>query len=431
MKKLMPVIMAVLMVLSVYMLFSERLEAKNSFETFVQQARELGDTGVVMRSSKAYDDALAIKEDFDIEYERVEMFHKNGHFNSAMEYAEQLKEKYPKNVRSYELLLQLTREKEDYDDFFKLVKESKKRKLSSETIDKMVAEVRYVYELGYSSFDDVKIGSGGFWAVKKKDMWGYADASGSFAISNKFKTAMPFIGTVAAVEEADGSWYYIDTAGNKTLAPAVNGTITELGAYLELTAIAVDGKYGYYTNKYEHKFGSYDFAGNISDGLCAVKNEDVWQIMQKTGEPLLTTEFVDVILDEKDVAVRNERLFVAEEEGKYYMINKSGNKVSDSVYENAQLFLSKDPAAVQIDGKWGFVDTEGKIVIEPQYDDALSFVNGFAAVCKDGQWGYINTANEACVDFQFDGALNFNESGVSFVCDGEDWVPLKLFNTTY
>ena len=111
------------------------------------------------------------------------------------------------------------------------------------------------------------------------------------------------------------------------------------------------------------------------------------------------------------------------------MIDELGNKVSENTFNDAKVFLSELPAAVKIGDKWGFVDTTGALVIEAQYDDALSFVNGFAAVCKDGKWGYINTSNEICIEFQFDDALNFNENNVSFVKENDDWVVLTLLNT--
>ena len=48
-------------------------------------------------------------------------------------------------------------------------------------------------------------------------------------------------------------------------------------------------------------------------------------------------------------------------------------------------------AAVQKDGKWGYINTKGEQIIECKFDDTNYFNEGFAAVKKDGKWGYINT----------------------------------------
>ncbi|MEE8043841.1 MAG: WG repeat-containing protein [Thermodesulfobacteriota bacterium] len=41
--------------------------------------------------------------------------------------------------------------------------------------------------------------------------------------------------------------------------------------------------------------------------------------------------------------------------------------------------------------KWGFVNKKGEIVIEPQFENAVSFSGGLAIVeLGGGKWGYID-----------------------------------------
>ncbi len=47
--------------------------------------------------------------------------------------------------------------------------------------------------------------------------------------------------------------------------------------------------------------------------------------------------------------------------------------------------------------------------IAPQYEDAQEFSEGLAAVKKDGKWGYINEQGKVVVPFQYDVAYIFNE----------------------
>ena len=44
---------------------------------------------------------------------------------------------------------------------------------------------------------------------------------------------------------------------------------------------------------------------------------------------------------------------------------------------------------MKLQGKWGFADKTGKVVIQPQYKEVHSFSEGLAAVKKDSQWFYI------------------------------------------
>jgi hypothetical protein len=56
--------------------------------------------------------------------------------------------------------------------------------------------------------------------------------------------------------------------------------------------------------------------------------------------------------------------------------------------------FSEGLAAVQIGGKWGYIDKTGKIVIEPRtLNSAKDFHNGLAyIVTKNGEHGYIDKA---------------------------------------
>lgn len=431
MKKMMPVILAVLMVLSIYMLIDKRIETKNTYEGYIAEARELGEMGVVVRSAAAYDNALGINETGDLALEKGEMYFNNGHISSALAYAEELVDKYPKKIEVYEFLLKLYLQEKEYTSFFATVDEVSKRKLKSEIIDNMVSEIRYSYSLGYTDFEEAMNYSDGFWPVFEDGLWGYLDSSGRLAINLKYKNVNPFVMKVASVEEMDGTVYYIDAQGEKTNVPDMEGNITELGVYVNPIAIAVDDKYGYYTDKFEHKFGEYDYASSFNMGIAAVKNGTSWSFIKDNGELVSGNEYVDVIIDEKEVAFRNERAFVAFSEGEYYLIDTLENKITENSFDYAEMFLSEEPAAVKIGNKWGFVNLAGELVIDAQYDDAHSFINGFAAVCKGGKWGYIDTENNVCIDFVFDDALNFNEKGVSLVKNGDSWVSLTLYNTKY
>lgn len=76
-------------------------------------------------------------------------------------------------------------------------------------------------------------------------------------------------------------------------------------------------------------------------------------------------------------------------------------------------------AAVQKDGKWGYINTKGEQIVECKFDDAWGFIGGFAKVKKDGKWGYINTKGEQIIEYKFDDAYDFNEGFARVQKDGK------------
>lgn len=73
------------------------------------------------------------------------------------------------------------------------------------------------------------------------------------------------------------------------------------------------------------------------------------------------------------------------EEYKYYNFKFEEKQLSD-IFTSNTLFLSKK------DGKYGFVDKEGKVIVDYIYDDATEQNScGYAAIKKDGKWGSIDS----------------------------------------
>lgn len=73
---------------------------------------------------------------------------------------------------------------------------------------------------------------------------------------------------------------------------------------------------------------------------------------------------------------------------KYYNFKFEEKKESD-IFPNRTLFLSKK------DGKYGYVDKDGKVIVDYIYDDAMEQNDhGYAAVKKDGRWGSIDTKGQ-------------------------------------
>jgi hypothetical protein len=78
--------------------------------------------------------------------------------------------------------------------------------------------------------------------------------------------------------------------------------------------------------------------------------------------------------------------------------------------------------SVERDGKFGFIDRTGKVVIAPQFDSANDFHEGLALVISNGKKMFIDPAGKAVITPQFDIVDNFSE-GLAAVNIGQTRIP--------
>ena len=64
--------------------------------------------------------------------------------------------------------------------------------------------------------------------------------------------------------------------------------------------------------------------------------------------------------------------------------------VSEQILSSSLLKFSGDLFPVKQNGKYGYIDKTGKVIIEPRFDFADKFYEGFARVSVDGKEGFID-----------------------------------------
>lgn len=61
------------------------------------------------------------------------------------------------------------------------------------------------------------------------------------------------------------------------------------------------------------------------------------------------------------------------------------------------------------DGKYGYIDLTGKVVLPPTFEFAKEFKDGLAIVQKEGKYGFINKEGKLLIDYRYDNAFDFSE----------------------
>jgi hypothetical protein len=91
----------------------------------------------------------------------------------------------------------------------------------------------------------------------------------------------------------------------------------------------------------------------------------------------------------------------------------------DPSFDAAGLF-HEGLAPVKVDGSWGLIDRNGRMVVKPQYDGVLGGSDGRFAVLKDGLWGYVTSGGALTIEPRFEAVRPFKD-GVAAVKAGGLW----------
>jgi len=170
----------------------------------------------------------------------------------------------------------------------------------------------------------------------------------------------------------------------------------------------------------------YEYVSAVNSGTAIAKSGGQWIRIDSSGAPIAGQAYADVILDDREFFNRNERYF-AKEGDLFALYNLEGEIVGGERFEDARLFTDKGFAAVRKDGQWGFINTDGAMVIPPAYDSARSFSNGLAAVKIGDKWGFIDSAGNLVIEAAFDDAKDFSSRGSCFVKTEAIWRLLLLY----
>lgn len=112
--------------------------------------------------------------------------------------------------------------------------------------------------------------------------------------------------------------------------------------------------------------------------------------------------------------------------GKFGYVDSNGNMAVPPTFDEAEPF-SEGLAAVRIGDKWGFVDASGRMVIDAKFDDTVRsgflgtthtgpgpFSEGLAAARVGDAWGYVDRTGELVIAARFSEAGPFRD-GVALV----------------
>lgn len=93
---------------------------------------------------------------------------------------------------------------------------------------------------------------------------------------------------------------------------------------------------------------------------------------------------------------------MAQKDTMYGFIDRQGNVLIPFVYEQCFGKFDNGLCGIRQNGKWGFIDSTGKEIIAPQYEEVRRFQSEITGVKKDGKFGFINRQGKLVVPYQYE-----------------------------
>lgn len=164
---------------------------------------------------------------------------------------------------------------------------------------------------------------------------------------------------------------------------AINGYYDESG----LRRFSHDGKYGF-MDEIGNVFiePQFERTYSFSSGLAPIMSNHHFGFINVYGDVVVQPEYTHVgqFVDNRVVA----------HDGKTYVILNSDGEVVHRFDDARVVFMTFEEGLVPFsseDELWGFVNSDGEVVIAPQFELAQPFLNGFARVRARGEWFYIRS----------------------------------------
>lgn len=476
-------------VMAIYNVATYKYESKKEkYNNTLKAAVEYESQDLCEKAIEEYQTLLSLTDTYETRMKIVELYdkgYKSREYVKADDEIDFLIDtigRYPNEAQAYEKLIEIyfyDNEFQDCADYIELARQSG---VKSDYIENAYKTVRKLYDYSSTDFENVVYCPAGSyflcWYAEKEDSPYYGsnnytlyDAGGANLVSGHALDMSPVTGdyyflkeygyfedrdglkeineeTAKLIEEGlkEDSIYEkkvytsLESCDGTRVVNLSDGLVSEtgIGDGLICCKDPKSGKLNYYDATGKEILSGYETAGKFNNGLACVKksaNGEYFDIIGTDGKNRLEN-----VKDIKQNALKecstNDRMFVKyDDASSYVMVSKVTDRKGER-YETIEGFECDDAdlfidgaAAFEKDGKWGFVDTSGKVVIEPQYEEARSFSNGLAAVRIKGKWGFINSDNEIIIEPDFIDAGYFSSEGMCFVnkIQGEPWQRIKMY----
>lgn len=226
------------------------------------------------------------------------------------------------------------------------------------TLEIIDSTKKVILNKGFDSVEAIKLDN---FIITQNGKYGVINTKGEKVIDTKYQD-IKFAFSDHYITELDNKYGVIDNTGKNV----IDYNYTKID-YIESGDFLVAEKTDFTTDVIDRNFnialnGVIISELNLENGYLRVRVDDNYKYYnfkfeEKSNKEILTTN----------------TLFLVKENGKYGYENKNGERIVDCIYDDAKEQNSFGYCAVQKDGLWGALKSDGTVVVKPsrKLDDYL------------------------------------------------------------
>ncbi len=279
------------------------------------------------------------------------------------------------------------------------------------------------------------IAQNGLILVKPKGTknWGFVNLEGNFVINAQYRKISSFSpdGFAPVIESSAA---FINNKGEKLKVEFKDFSLPNvfglgIGGFSDgMARVEVNDKWGYINTTGATAIQpQFESATDFENGYAVVKINGGWAVIDKKG----TQSEIKIDKLKKVREFKNGLAIFDTEEKKFGYINTEGVVVIEAKFKSVGNFSHGVAWAKNMEGKIGYIDPKGNWTLEPKYDACKDFdpVSGMARVKEVSEWYYINLKGEPLKmaldkygDFSEGLCRAFVEGKAGFIDASGNWV---------
>ncbi|PYI51511.1 WG repeat-containing protein [Paenibacillus flagellatus] len=246
-------------------------------------------------------------------------------------------------------------------------------------------------------------------------LWGYIDKRGRTVLPPTYEYAMSFQDNGLAVVQQHGKQGVIDAKGDYVAKPVYDS----ISPFSEGVATVYDREGSKMMDDLGHILTprAYDYIGTLKNGRAVFNRMDEaghtrYGYLDRQGKEAIPARY------EEAGDFEDGRAVVKIKDGEYALIGKNGQRLA--TYRQASVGpLSEGRMSFQREpnGKYGYIDEKGRVVIPPRFTAAMPFRDGRAVVDTAGQpdsrYGLIDKSGAFVIPAEYNDILPLGDQRVA------------------